>query len=81
MRPYGKGTGLGDALVSLHVGRDQVQRETAKAYAIIRHDGMTGLHDALVWIPKSQVTWVPMPSYGDTMHVPCWLASKLFGRG
>jgi hypothetical protein len=69
-------------LIDTFLTRDQIERETDKAYlfAVTRRIGGGQLYSRhavqQVWLPKSKVTWVDSV-YGQTAHIPAWLAAKL----
>jgi hypothetical protein len=58
--------------------RNDIERETAKAYLFRVAVGCAALNDHLVWVPKSQVEWKePQDNGHATAHVPEWLAKKV----
>lgn len=61
--------------------RDQIARETAKAYLFLMPlNGGGELYSRTreLWLPKAQVTWMQASRvYAETAHIPAWLSRKI----
>jgi hypothetical protein len=66
-------------VVNTHFTRSDIERETDRALLVRISNGVTNFHARFVWLPKSQVTWLEETvGYGETLHIPAWLARKAF---
>ena len=71
-------------LIDTLLGRAHIVRETARAYlfSLPGTSGKIGYGaDREIWLPKSAVTWIDVKPYGETAHIPAWLARKLNPKG
>lgn len=65
-------------MIDTNLTSNDIERETEKAVLVRVPVGVSALQDKLVWLPKSQISWIaPEPNMAETIHIPCWLAGKL----